>query len=60
MHLLQNSTDNRGVVTLCDIRSLYNCAQEYYQVISTEAISEKDWLINNTTLTMITMFQLVE
>ena len=26
MHLLQNSPENKGVITLCDIRSLYNCA----------------------------------
>ena len=45
MDLLQNSPDNRGMITLCDIRSL--------QAMSSEAISVEDWLI--LTLTMITI-----
>ena len=55
MRLLQNSPDNRGMLTLRDIRSLYNCTcMNTIKRCLLEELSEDDWLL--LTLTVIQCF----
>ena len=58
MHLLQNSPDNRGMITICDIRVTVEMSlRECYQAMPLEAVSQEVCL--RLALTVIT-FRLVK